>query len=101
MGRYVYKKGFALIEKIGVSILFFISMAGFIYFLIGLSSGFSCSLKHCKKPMLVRTIPFFFFVNSLFEKEGVVYRNLALKNLLLAMLCWVLPWLYYYFVLAK
>jgi hypothetical protein len=101
MRRYVYKKGVALVEKVGVIILFIISAVGFIYFLIGLSSGFSNSLKHCKNPLLVRTIPFFFLVNSLFEKEGVEYRNLALKNLLLALLCWALPWLYYFLVLAK
>ena len=90
-----------MVENIGVIILFIISAVGFIYFLIGLSSGFSNSLKHCKKPLLVRTIPFFFLVNYLFEKEGVEYRNLALKNLLLALLCWALPWMYYFLVLAK
>jgi hypothetical protein len=66
-------------------------MVGFLYFMVCSFSDFSRSIKHCEKPLLVRTFPFLFLINSLFQKEGLVYRNLAFKKLLFALLCWVVP----------
>ena len=66
--------------------IIFPSLIMFLYLIVELSADFKKALNNCNKPLLVRTFPFLFFINSFFTIEGLKYRNKGLIKLLISIL---------------